>query len=156
MVAHAVGGLPNETCGLLGALRGIVDMFVAVDNAAASPTRFVLDPAQMLEAETSLHESGREMVAVMHSHVDSSAYPSPTDIADALRYDPDAALLHVIVSLRHPEPAMRCFTIVDGDSQTGQTGQVTELRIDIAAHEPIVDDGEGPIAAVARLPRPPQ
>ena len=148
IVAHAIAGLPNEACGLVGTRNGVADVFIAVANAAESATRFVLEPVEMLDAEAQLHESGREVVAVMHSHVDTSAYPSPTDFADAQRYDPDATLLHVIVSLRHTEPALRCYSLAGG--------QITEVPIELATDEPIVDDGEGPAAAVARLPQPPQ
>lgn len=148
MIAQAIDAFPHEACGLVGDRAGVADVFVAVANEAASPTRFVLEPRQMLDAEAQLDASGREVVAVMHSHVDTSPYPSATDLADAQRYDPDATLLHVIVSLRHPEPAMRCYSFAKG--------QVTEVRIDLASGEPIVDDGDGPVAAVARLPFPPQ
>jgi proteasome lid subunit RPN8/RPN11 len=56
----------------------------------------------------------RTLVGVMHSHTHTTAYPSPTDVADAGRFDPFGAWIFVIVSLKHPEAVLRAYRILDG------------------------------------------
>ena len=49
--------------------------------------------------------------AIVHSHVRSPAYPSPTDVGLALY--PDA--IYLLVSLAEEEPALGAFRIVEGE-----------------------------------------
>ena len=44
-----------------------------------------------------------------HSHTHTDAYPSPTDVRQAV----DPAWWYVIVSLKHGEPVLRAFQIRD-------------------------------------------
>ena len=123
MVAHARSCAPAEACGLFA---GPVDddgvnRFFPVANAVESPRRFVLDPHGMLNAERRANELGLEVKGVMHSHPTSAAYPSVTDLRDALRFDPLGAWLSVIVSLESDPPVVRCFRMLDGE--------VTELEM---------------------------
>jgi proteasome lid subunit RPN8/RPN11 len=53
------------------------------------------------------------ILGVVHSHTHSSAYPSPTDVRQASMTDPFGVLRYLIVSLKHPEPSLRSFRIVD-------------------------------------------
>ena len=117
VIAHALSGLPNEACGLLAAPGGgqQVDRFFPVRNAAESSQVYRLDDAEYLQAERTADADGLALVAVMHSHTHTSAYPSPTDVRDASAFDPFGALLYVIVSLKDPEPALRCYRILDGE-----------------------------------------
>ena len=64
------------------------------------------------------------MLGVMHSHTHTSAYPSPTDVRDATAFDPFGAFHYVIVSLKHADPVLRSYRIVDGE--------ITEERLVIA------------------------
>ena len=141
-----IRSLPNEGCGLLTARsqHSLVDHFHAAPNGAASPTRFVVDPQTLLDVERDAEASGREVVAIVHSHVDTSPYPSATDVADAQVYDPAGHYLQVIVSLRHAEPELRCFRI--------ERGLVTEILVTMGDGDPAVGDGAGAIAAVRQLP----
>ena len=140
---------PLEGCGMVSAAKGtrFVDVFHAVDNAAASAMRFELDGQQMLDLERGLDASGRDLVGIVHSHVDTSPYPSPTDVADSGSYDPRGAFRHLIVSLRHAEPAMRAYRIVDGS--------ITEELLVVVEPEPTVHDQAGAVAAVMSLPKRP-
>ena len=116
VIAHALSGLPNEACGLMAAPAGSeqVDRFFPVRNAAESSQIYRLDDAEYLQVERTADEEGLALVAVMHSHTHTTAYPSPTDVRDATEFDPFGALLYVIVSLKDPEPSLRCYRILDG------------------------------------------
>ncbi len=117
VIAHALSGLPHEACGLLAAPSGTeqADRFFPVRNAAESSQIYRLDDAEYLQAERAADAEGLALVAVMHSHTHTTAYPSPTDVRDASAFDPFGALLYVIVSLKDPEPALRCYRILDGE-----------------------------------------
>ena len=117
MVAHALRGLPDEACGLFagppGALR--VERFFPMTNTAASSQIYRLDGKEMMDVERRAEGDGLEIIGVMHSHTHTSAYPSPTDVRDAEMSDPFGMWHFVIVSLKHPEPALRSFRILDGE-----------------------------------------
>ena len=114
MLAHAVAGLPEEACGLFAAASegGDVVAFYPMTNAAASESIYELDGAEHLAVEKQAEEAGLTVVGVMHSHTRSTAYPSPTDVAQASRFDPLGVWHHVIVSLKQPAPALRSYRIV--------------------------------------------
>ena len=116
MLAHAVVGLPQEACGLFAAAFGTEDVvaFYPMANAAASESIYEFDGAEHLAVEKRAEEAGLTVVGVMHSHTASTAYPSPTDVAQAARFDPLGVWHHVIISLKHPEPALRSYRIVGG------------------------------------------
>ena len=57
----------------------------------------------------------------MHSHTYTEAYPSPTDVDDASRFDPLGTWFFVIVTLKDPDPAVRAYRILDGE--------ITEVRV---------------------------
>ena len=117
VIAHALSGLPNEACGLLAGRGGgeQVDRFFPVRNAAESSQIYRLDDAEYLQVERTADDEGLILVAVMHSHTHTTAFPSPTDVRDASVFDPFGALLYVIVSLKDPEPSLRCYRILDGE-----------------------------------------
>ncbi len=127
MVAHAVAGLPHEACGLFAAQPGSsrVERFYPMHNAAQSREVYVLDGLEMMDVERAADDAGLLVTGVMHSHTHTTNYPSPTDIADAARFDPFGAWHFVIVSLRHPEPSLRSYRILDG--------QVTEEPVAVEA-----------------------
>lgn len=113
MVAHAHAGLPHEACGLLvGRLDdGEVVRFVPTTNVAASSKVYTVDPREHLRADREAEAEGLEVIGVMHSHTHTTAYPSPTDVAQA----PDPGWHYLIVSLRDPEPSTRSYRIEDGN-----------------------------------------
>jgi proteasome lid subunit RPN8/RPN11 len=116
MVAHALRGFPDEACGLFAAAPGTtrVERFFPMTNAAASSQIYRLDGKEMMAVEREADGAGLEIIGVMHSHTHTSAYPSPTDVRDAEMSDPFGMWHFVIVSLKHPDPALRSFRIVDG------------------------------------------
>ena len=150
LFGHAVAEAPLEACGMISTNKDValVDGFHPLRNAAESATLFELDGQEMLDLERNVEAAGRVLVGVMHSHTTTSAYPSPTDVRDAARFDPMGTFLHVIVSLRHAEPVVRCYTI--------SSDEITEVRIVVVDGDRDLDDGSGAaqVAAVMPLPTP--
>jgi proteasome lid subunit RPN8/RPN11 len=114
MIRHAVAGLPNEACGLLGGRYGAdhIEVFVPTRNADESAKTYSIGPDGFLAADRTLDPLGFDVVGVMHSHTHTDPYPSPTDVAQA-----DNPMLlgwhYVIVSLRDDEPMLRSW-VLDG------------------------------------------
>ena len=96
MVAHAREDLPNECCGMVGGANGEASAVIRVENAAASPLRFEMDPQGQYNALKTIEDDGGELLAIYHSHTKSAAYPSQTDVNQAVNW-PDA--IYLIVSL---------------------------------------------------------
>jgi proteasome lid subunit RPN8/RPN11 len=109
IVAHCLGGLPDEACGLLGGdpASGSVARCYPARNVAASAKLYTVDPRDHLRADRDAEERGLEIMGVFHSHTHTDAYPSPTDIAQA----PDPTWHYVIVSLRDSHPVVRSYRI---------------------------------------------
>lgn len=111
MVAHAREDLPNECCGMIGGAGGEASEVIPVVNSAASPLRFEMDPQGQYNALKAIEDGGREMLAIYHSHTKSAAYPSQTDVNQAVSW-PDA--IWVIVSLEDPEsPVVKGYWLKD-------------------------------------------
>ena len=111
MVSHALDGFPNESCGLLGGHPdGRADLFVACENLAASSRTFEMGIDQV-RAERAIEDAGGEIIAVVHSHTHTDAYPSPTDVEKSQIVP---GWRWVIVSLKHPEPVVRSYVIAEG------------------------------------------
>jgi len=111
MVAHALEDLPNECCGMVGGGDGAASAVIPVANAAASPLRFEMDPQGQYNALKQIEEEGGELLAIYHSHTKSAAYPSQTDVNQAVSW-PDA--IWVIVSLEDAEaPEVKGYWLKD-------------------------------------------
>ncbi|MBI1876012.1 MAG: M67 family metallopeptidase [Acidobacteria bacterium] len=111
---HANADLPYECCGLLLGTSSHIDRAVPARNAAASRTRFLIDPGDHFAAIREARSSAQEVVGVYHSHPSSPAVPSATDVAEAN----DARLIHLIVSLApEPQPVIRAFRFTGGNFQ---------------------------------------
>jgi proteasome lid subunit RPN8/RPN11 len=111
MVAHALADLPNECCGMVGGSDGEASVVIPVANAAASPLRFEMDPQGQYDALMAIERDGKELLAIYHSHTKSAAYPSQTDVNQAVSW-PDA--IWVIVSLEDPDaPDVKGYWLKD-------------------------------------------
>jgi proteasome lid subunit RPN8/RPN11 len=111
IVAHAREDLPNECCGMLAGRDGEVTEVIRVENAAASPLRYEMDPKEQYEAWKSIEEGGRELLAIYHSHTKSAAYPSQTDVNQAVAW-PDQ--VYLIVSLADEDaPDVKGYLLKD-------------------------------------------
>ena len=114
MVGHCLDGLPLEACGLLaGPWRdpsGLIGACYPCRNDAASAKLYTVNPQDFLRADRDAQRRGWDIVGVFHSHTHTEAYPSPTDVAQAV--DPDWH--YVLVSFKDGAPVVRSYRIVDG------------------------------------------
>lgn len=129
IVRHCAEALPNEGCGLIaGRLAGgslVAGRFFPGTNMLASPSRFAMDPAEVVAALTAIDRGGAVLAAIVHSHPATEATPSRTDLREA--YYPEALLL--IVSLAGAAPRLRAWRVTtDGGEGTG----ATEVAIRVA------------------------
>ena len=101
MVAHAREDLPNECCGLIGGIDGQARTLYRARNAFASPFSYRVDPSDQYRIiEKEMREQGEELLAIYHSHTKSPAYPSQTDLNEAVNWPEQA---YLIVSLADPD-----------------------------------------------------
>ena len=77
---------------------------IRVANAAASPLRYEMDPKAQYDAWKAIEDRGQELLAIYHSHTKSAAYPSQTDVNQAVAW-PDQ--IYLIVSLADEDAAGR-------------------------------------------------
>lgn len=109
------GALPNEGCGVLVSERtaengGVPSRFVGLRNVAASPYRYLIDSEELLRLMLDIDDNDEVVWAIVHSHVDSPPYPSPTDIG--LAAYPEA--IYLLASFAAEPPELRAWTIVGG------------------------------------------
>ncbi len=111
MIGHAYDCLPEEACGLMAGDYGgeRTPVFYPCRNAEASSRIYTVDTTDHLRAERHAEGLGLDIVGVMHSHTHTDAYPSPTDVAQAV----DPSWHYVIVSLRDEAPVLRSYQIRD-------------------------------------------
>jgi proteasome lid subunit RPN8/RPN11 len=122
IVEHARAGYPNEACGLIvgtaaAAAGGEALRFEATTNAAASPYRYEIDPADLYRISVAVDDADEVIWGIVHSHTHTPAVPSPTDVG--LAFYPEA--LYILVSLSDDEAdpvrgdrSVRAWRIVDG------------------------------------------
>jgi proteasome lid subunit RPN8/RPN11 len=128
IVAHCYFGLPDEACGLLAGPvvgsepSGYVSEVYPATNADASSRTYTVDGRDYLRASRDAEARGDEIIGVWHSHTHTDAYPSPTDIRQAV----DPMWVYVIVSLRDDVPSLRAFRLRDG--------QVAECQVVLESH----------------------
>jgi len=113
VVAHCYDGLPLEACGLLAAdpATGDVVRCYPTDNEAASARVYTVPSRAFLRADRDAEERGLVIAGVFHSHTHTTAFPSPTDVAQA----PDPGWHYVIVGLGEGSPVVRSYRIVGGE-----------------------------------------
>ena len=111
MVAHAREDLPNECCGMVGGRDGEADVVIRVANSAASPLRYEMDPQEQYDALKAIEDGGGELLAIYHSHTKSAAYPSQTDVNQAVAWPEQ---IYVIVSLAEEDaPDVKAYLLRD-------------------------------------------
>jgi [CysO sulfur-carrier protein]-S-L-cysteine hydrolase len=116
IVAHCYDGLPDEACGLLAGPvetdaepTGVVTTVYPCTNADASARTYTVDSRELLRAMRDAESRHLDLIGVWHSHTHSDAYPSDTDVRQAL----EPSWIYVLVSLKHAEPVLRAYRIRD-------------------------------------------
>ena len=106
---------PDEACGvILGPLgKDHALRLKPMINAAHSPTFYEFDPIDLLSLYREIDDNDEEIVVIYHSHTETEAYPSRTDIA----YAGEPGAHYVLVSTREeiaPATEFRSYRIIDG------------------------------------------
>ena len=106
---------PDECCGVILGKIGSdkPERLKPMVNAAHSPTFYEFDSKDLLALYRELDDNDEEIVVIYHSHTETQAYPSRTDIS----YASEPGAHYVLVSTRKeiaPENEFRSFRIIDG------------------------------------------
>lgn len=111
MLAHCRKAYPDEACGLLaGAGDRVTDIF-ELTNTEPSPVSYFMDPQEQFRALKEMRGRGLQLTGIFHSHPQSPAYPSSTDIKLAF-YD---EVVYVIASFVEAEtPVVKAYRITGG------------------------------------------
>ena len=135
MISHALEADPEECCGVLIGDDDKAEQARRIRNAHSEPIRrYEMPPMDLMRAESEAEAKGRKIVAIYHSHTHTQAYPSQTDVDNAVQSwwtEPYYVLISLVEKTR---PIVRAFRISDDAS-------VTEV--------PIATDGE-PYVEVTR------
>ena len=78
-----------------------------------SPTFYEFDPKDLLSLYREVDDNDEDIVVIYHSHTETEAYPSRTDIA----YAGEPGAHYVLVSTREesaPATEFRSYRIIDG------------------------------------------
>lgn len=112
IVGHARQEYPRECCGIISGHEGRLEKLYELRNIAEGNVFYEIDPAQLMHLEfEELEQSGSEIVAIYHSHPESQAYPSASDLD--LAFWPEA--VYLICSLENKaEPGIRGFRMREG------------------------------------------
>ena len=124
IVGHCYDGLPDEACGLFAGPvtadeepTGVVSVVYPCANAEASARTYTVDSRDLIKAMRDAEQRGHQLVGVFHSHTHTDAYPSPTDVEQAM----EPGWVYVIVSLRDGGPVLRAYRVRDK--------QITECQV---------------------------
>jgi proteasome lid subunit RPN8/RPN11 len=109
MIAHVDSLAPLEACGLLAGKDSKVELVLEVTNQAQSPTRYVMDPIEQLNAFERIESDGLDLIGIFHSHPTGPETVSPTDIAEAAY-----AVVYVILACAAGSWRARGFWIEKG------------------------------------------
>ena len=115
ILAQSRAEYPDECCGvILGAAgSGKATRLKLMINAAHSPTFYEFESKDPLALYREIDDNNEEIVVIYHSHTETEARPSRTDIAYAS--EPEAH--YVLVSTREeiaPATEFRSFRIIEG------------------------------------------
>lgn len=110
LLAHLRSTWPQEGCGLIACdANGAVEIFPGT-NTEASETRYNMDLAEVVAAFNEIDRHDWRLGAIYHSHPQTPAWPSTTDLSFA--FYPDT--LMVIVSFAVDPPDLRAFRVDEG------------------------------------------
>lgn len=110
MIEHSRACAPNEACGLVAELDGVVTKVYAFSNMDAAPDRFTLDPAEHFAAVQDAEANGWAIAGSFHSHPSSAPVPSVADLGGG----GDPGWVNLIVGVEGGGIAVRAYRYVDG------------------------------------------
>ena len=123
MISHALETDPNECCGVLIGEDDGAEETRRIRNEHPEPVRrYAMSPMDLMRAESEAEAKGRKIVAIYHSHTHTQAYPSQTDVNNAVQTwwtEPYYVLISLVEKTR---PIVRAYRI-------SEEGTVTETVI---------------------------
>lgn len=139
MISHLRAALPHEGVGLLAIenpsrteaeIAAVMPCdllgrrFYPGTNVDESPTRYTMDPQEVIAAFADMESHGWQLGAIVHSHPATQAVPSVTDLREAAY--PDALML--IVSFQTSAPDIQAWRIRPTSSRKMESSP-SEVRI---------------------------
>jgi proteasome lid subunit RPN8/RPN11 len=124
MVAHCKARAPEEACGILAGTGSEVSQLYLMHNVEHSPVSYAMDSREQFRVMKDMRVRQISMLGIFHSHPTSPAFPSQKDVGLAFYED----CQYVIVSLAEEPPAVKAFTI--------REGEVREVPLHIASSAP--------------------
>ena len=115
IIEQSCAEYPDECCGVILGPVGKDNpiRLKPMINAAHSPTFYEFDPKDLLALYREVDDNDEEIVVIYHSHTETEAFPSRTDIA----YAGEPGAHYVLVSSRKeiaPAIEFRSYRIIDG------------------------------------------
>lgn len=125
VLTHLRACLPNEGVGLLSTLPGSDPVhavrFYPGKNLNESPSRFTMDPHDVLRACEDMEREGTRLGVIVHSHPTTAAEPSQTDLRELAM----PGVVNLIVQLQ-PRVIARAWEITPaGSSEVPVRADVT-------------------------------
>ncbi len=118
-----------EICGLIGAKNDIACTCYPIENSADNPEiRFFMDEKQQISALSTMRNKNESLFAIYHSHPNSPAIPSATDIK--LAAYPDAVYLIISLNIKGVLE-IRGFQINDESTEIIEELDLSLLRNEI-------------------------
>ena len=85
IISHALNNDPNESCGILQGEGNTTTRFHMLKNIHEAPqNRYTIDPIELMNTEKICDDEDEAIIGFMHSHTHTQAYPSETDVKNAL------------------------------------------------------------------------
>ncbi len=129
MIKHCIDCMPYEACGILAGKERATEIY-KIKNIERSSISYFMEPQEQLKAMKDIRAKGLQMLAIYHSHLCGTAYPSLKDLQLAF-YD----VYYVIVGINFndnsndgclqnsykrkedivEEMQIRCFLLKDGN-----------------------------------------
>jgi [CysO sulfur-carrier protein]-S-L-cysteine hydrolase len=114
---------------MIASRAGVAIAVHRATNAAASPLRYIIEPAEQYRITQEIEDEGLDLGLIYHSHTRSDPVPSQTDINLAKLGGTDLpafpGTLYLIVGVKDADPDVRTWSIV-GDVVTQVDLQVDE------------------------------
>ncbi|MCU0480783.1 MAG: M67 family metallopeptidase [Anaerolineae bacterium] len=112
LIHHAKTGYPDEICGLLTGRGELVMQIIPTKNGASdTKSAFLIPTGELNDHLPKLRAEGLNLVGFYHSHPNSPAIPSPTDVREL---DNGLKLPHVLVGITPPYTDIKGWWIENG------------------------------------------
>ena len=123
-ITNALNNDPNESCGILQGKGNTTTRFHKLKNIHEAPqNRYTIDPIELMNTEKICDDEDEAIIGFMHSHTHTQAYPSETDVKNALTSG-YLDQIYVIVSLvEKARPIVKAFSL-------NNHGEISEIFID--------------------------